>query len=152
MKTCIVLMRGINVGGKNRLPMKNLVTILENLGARNVRTYIQSGNAVFQGLPGSPKPFAEKLTAQIKKQHGFEPGVLILTLDAVETAIANNPFPEAETAPATLHLGFLSSPPRAPDLKPHWAVHLLRQQERPDQRAHHSAWSRRNLDTSQGEL
>jgi len=47
MKTYIALFRGINVGGKNTLPMKELVVILEGLGAQNVKTYIQSGNVVF---------------------------------------------------------------------------------------------------------
>jgi Protein of unknown function (DUF1697) len=44
MKTCVALLRGINVGGKNSLPMKELVKILELAGCRNVRTYIQSGS------------------------------------------------------------------------------------------------------------
>ena len=48
MKTYIALFRGINVGGKNILPMKELVELLENLGSRSVKTYIGSGNAVFQ--------------------------------------------------------------------------------------------------------
>ena len=49
MKTYVALIRGINVGGKNLLPMRVLVPVLEDLGARRVMTYIQSGNAVFQG-------------------------------------------------------------------------------------------------------
>ena len=48
MKTYIALFRGINVGGKNSLPLKELVSLLEDLGCRNVKTYIQSGNAVFE--------------------------------------------------------------------------------------------------------
>jgi uncharacterized protein (DUF1697 family) len=46
MKTFIVLLRGINVGGKNLLPMRKLVGSLEALGLENVSTYIQSGNVV----------------------------------------------------------------------------------------------------------
>lgn len=45
----VALLRGINVGGKNRLAMKDLVTIFEDVGCREVRTYIQSGNVVFKG-------------------------------------------------------------------------------------------------------
>jgi uncharacterized protein (DUF1697 family) len=48
MNTYIALLRGINVSGNNSLPMKELVALLEDIGAKSVRTYIQSGNAVFQ--------------------------------------------------------------------------------------------------------
>lgn len=48
MNTCVALLRGINVGGKNSLSMKELVVILEGIGAQNVKTYVQSGNVVFQ--------------------------------------------------------------------------------------------------------
>jgi len=48
MRTYIALFRGINVGGKNRLPMKDLAATLENVGCQDVATYIQSGNAVFR--------------------------------------------------------------------------------------------------------
>jgi uncharacterized protein (DUF1697 family) len=50
MSTWVAFLRGINVGGKNSLPMKELVAMLESIGARNVKTYIQSGNAVFQSM------------------------------------------------------------------------------------------------------
>ncbi|MCZ6853076.1 MAG: DUF1697 domain-containing protein, partial [Gammaproteobacteria bacterium] len=48
MTTWIALLRGVNVGGKNILPMKELTRDLEKIGCSNVRTYIQSGNVVFQ--------------------------------------------------------------------------------------------------------
>lgn len=48
MRTWVALFRGINVGGNNVLPMKELVAVLEDLGARDIRTYVQSGNAVFR--------------------------------------------------------------------------------------------------------
>ena len=117
MNTCIALFRGINVGGKNTLPMKELIVILEDIGAQKIRTYIQSGNAVFQIAEKSFSQLSEQITAEIKKRHGFEPYVLILGLDALEKAIAENPFPEAEADSGSLHLGFLASTPRNPDLK-----------------------------------
>jgi uncharacterized protein (DUF1697 family) len=117
MKTYIALFRGINVGGKNSLPMKELVAILENFGAQKIKTYIQSGNAVFQSDEKSLSQLSKQLTAEIKKRHGFEPHVLILGLDAIERAIEENPFPEAEADPSSLHLGFLASTPKSPDLK-----------------------------------
>jgi len=97
--------------------MKGLVAILEEIGARNIRTYIQSGNAVFQIADENPAQLPVQLAAEIKKRHGFEPWVLILGLAALEKAMAENPFPEAEADPVSLHLGFLAAMPTNPDLK-----------------------------------
>jgi uncharacterized protein (DUF1697 family) len=116
MNTFVALLRGINVGGRNSLPMKDLVVILEGIGARNVKTYAQSGNAVFQSAEEDLSQLSKKLTAEIKKHRGFEPHVLILRLDAIEEAMAHNPFPEAEAEPSSLHLGFLAAVPKNPDL------------------------------------
>jgi len=99
------------------LPMNKLVTILEGIGARKVKTYIQSGNAVFQSAEKNPLQLSKHLAAEIKKRLGFEPYILILGLEAIEKAIAENPFPEAETDPSSLHLGFLGSSPKSPDLQ-----------------------------------
>jgi uncharacterized protein (DUF1697 family) len=116
MNTYIALFRGINVAGKNCLPMNRLVALLQDLGAKNARTYIQSGNAVFQSAEKNASRLARQLTAEIKKRHGFEPHVLVLEFEAIDAAIAKNPFPEAEAHPSSLHLGFLDSAPRNPDL------------------------------------
>jgi uncharacterized protein (DUF1697 family) len=117
MTTYIALFRGINVGGKSTLPMKELVALLEDMGTRKVRTYIQSGNAVFQSAEKSPDRLSRQLAAEVRKRHGFEPRVLVVGLDAMERAIADNPFPEAEADPSSLHLGFMASTPKNPDLK-----------------------------------
>jgi uncharacterized protein (DUF1697 family) len=117
MKTCIALFRGINVGGRNSLPMKELAALLEGLGARKVRTYIQSGNAAFDYAGGDFARLRGRLASAVMGRRGFAPEVLILTLADLEKAMEGNPFPEAETEPATLHLGFLASTPTAPDLK-----------------------------------
>lgn len=115
MKTHIALFRGINVGGKSVLPMKELVAILEDLGCRNARTYIQSGNAVFESEEDAPR-LAQGIGAEISKRRGFEPRVLLLELADIERAIAENPFPDAEADPRSLHIGFLAAVPDAPDL------------------------------------
>jgi uncharacterized protein (DUF1697 family) len=117
MKTYIALFRGINVGGKNILPMKELAALLEKLGADNVKTYIQSGNAVFRHQAESASQLSSTISAAIKERHGFEPRVLLLGLAEMEKAVASNPFPAAETEPKTLHLYFLASTPQNPDLK-----------------------------------
>jgi uncharacterized protein (DUF1697 family) len=111
MKTYIALFRGINVGRKSSLPMKELVTLLEDLGARNVKTYIQSGNAIFQRAEENVSFLSNKISIAVKQRRGFMPHVLILELDDIEKIIAENPFPEAESDPSTLHLGFLDREP-----------------------------------------
>lgn len=115
METYIALLRGINVGGKNTLPMQQLVAVLEALKAENVKTYIQSGNVVFQQRATSVSNLSKKIATAIHKQFGFEPHVLVITMAALELAIRNNPFSEAEASPSSLHLGFLSSTPQSPD-------------------------------------
>ena len=117
MKTYIALFRGINVGGRHSLPMKELVALLEALGCQNVKTYIQSGNAVFESKEKNVSQLSKQIGAEIKKSRGFEPHVLLLTLEEMEKAIKNNPFPEGEQAPKTLHVGFLTSTPKTPNLK-----------------------------------
>ena len=117
MKVYIALLRGINVGGKTSLPMKDLVSILEDLGARNVRTYIQSGNAVFVSPEKDPLRLSNKTSREIKKRSGFEPHVLLLEANDLETTMRRNPFPDAVSNPSTLHAGFLASVPEKPNLK-----------------------------------
>jgi uncharacterized protein (DUF1697 family) len=116
MTTYIALFRGINVGGKNKLPMKDLVATLENVGCQDVATYIQSGNAVFRSGEQDASLLAETIEAAIKERHGFEPRVLLLASEEMETAMRSDPFPEAESEPKTLHLYFLAAAPEHPDL------------------------------------
>jgi uncharacterized protein (DUF1697 family) len=123
MKTCIALFRGINVGGNNPLPMKDLRAILERLGAENVRTYLQSGNAVFRRNEAAGA-LAAKIAAAIRANHGFAPHVFLLDLADLEKAIAANPFPETANDPKSLHVFFLDSTPVNPDVT---ALERLRQ-------------------------
>lgn len=115
MKTYIALFRGINVGGNSKLPMKELAVVLEGLGLQNIRTYIQSGNVVFEGK-GNATELAAKMGAAIRRSHGFEPRVLLLDAAKLENAIKANPFTEGEAAGNTLHFNFLESVPPNPNL------------------------------------
>ena len=117
MSICISLFRGINVGGKNSLPMKELVGILEELGCQNVKTYIQSGNVVFKTNEKNISGLSDRLTAEINKRRGFASSVLVLRISELEKIVANNPFPEVHDDPQTLHVGFLAAVPKKPDLK-----------------------------------
>ena len=115
MKTYVAFFRGINVGGRNKLPMKELAATLEHVGCRNVATYIQSGNAVLQSEERDASVLSETIQAAIKERDGFEPRVLLLESEELERAMRSNPFPEAESEPKTLHLYFLAAPPERPD-------------------------------------
>ncbi len=118
VKTIIALFRGINVGGRNKLPMTELVATLAGLGLNDVKTYIQSGNAVFHAdddvVAGS---LAEAIGVAIQEQHGFLPQVLLLSPADLAASMVADPYPEAEVDPKTLHLYFLASVPPAPDLE-----------------------------------
>ncbi len=116
METIIALLRGINVGGKNRLPMRDLVVNLQEMGLQNVQTYIQSGNVVFQTDRTNLPVLAQEMSTAIEASHGFRPQVMLLRLAELETAVTHNPFPEAQADHKTLHFYFLESVPPAPDL------------------------------------
>ena len=117
MNTYIALFRGINVGGKNILPMKELFGILDGLGCQRVRTYIQSGNVVFKNNETNVSGLSGNIEAEIKRRHGFAPFVLLLSLEEFEKILENNPFPEVRNDPKALHVGFLASAPKEPNLK-----------------------------------
>ena len=115
MTTYIALFRGINVGGRNILPMKDLVDYLEGMGCKNVKTYIQSGNVVFQADPIATSKLAEELSSKIQESHGFKPNILMLKKAKMDRIIKNNPFSIKEGK--ALHFFFLDSQPQNPDLE-----------------------------------
>ena len=117
MKTWILLLRGINVGGKHRLPMNALRQHLQALKLEQIKTYIQTGNAVFQASKETAATLPTQLASIIEQHHRFRPPVFVLSKDQLEKVITSNPFPEAEVAPQTLHVFFLASSPVAPKLE-----------------------------------
>ncbi|MBX3013689.1 MAG: DUF1697 domain-containing protein [Caldilineaceae bacterium] len=112
MNTYIALLRGINVGGNNKLPMKALAALLEEMGLQQVKTYIQSGNVLFQSERTDKTTLGQEITAAIQKAHGFAPQVFLLDSHALAAAIAANPFPEGTAEPKSLHLFFLDGVPK----------------------------------------
>ncbi len=117
MNTYIALFRGINVGGRHLLPMKELKLVLEQSGCVDVRTYIQSGNVIFRSAMSDAARLAKRLTVAVSRSHGFGPRVLVLTRGELASATAGNPFPEASENPKCLHLFFLAERPKKLDLK-----------------------------------
>jgi uncharacterized protein (DUF1697 family) len=117
MATCIAFFRGINVGGRNRLTMKELVLLFERVGIHGARTYIQSGNVAFRCTRQQRPELARRLASAARQAHNFEPAVQVITIQELEHAIAANPFMDARKDPSSLHLWFLSAAPENPDLE-----------------------------------
>ena len=113
MTTRIALLRGINVGGRNSVAMADLRRILERLGCGDVRTYIQSGNAVFDAPDGGGVT-ASSIAAAVQAETGVDARVLVLTADEFRQAARHNPF--AAEDGRTVQLFFLESVPPDPDL------------------------------------
>lgn len=116
MPTWIALFRGINVGGKNILPMVELKRVLESAGCENIRSYIQSGNLVVSSSTKSKRLLTGKMLKATEESFGFRPNLVLLSVAEFSSAIQNNPFPVAVAAPKTLHFFFLETQPTSPDL------------------------------------
>jgi uncharacterized protein (DUF1697 family) len=91
MKTYIVLLRGINVSGKNKLPMTELRELLSDLKFQNIQTYIQSGNIILNSEE-SKTAVCEKIKEGILSKFGFDVPVLARTISEWKKVIANYPF------------------------------------------------------------
>ena len=112
-KTCVALMRGINVGGKNKIAMQSLRELFVEAGCTDVRTYIQSGNVVFQAdsdmLPELPRIIA----ALVTERFGFRSPVVLRTAQQWRDIALNNPYLQAGVAEDRLHVLFLADVPSA---------------------------------------
>lgn len=110
MPTHIALLRGINVGGRNRVTMAELRDLLTGLGHADVSTYIQSGNVVFTPAPdASATALAEEMSAAIASELGVTAPVVVLTREELAGVVKANPFPEEENRKC-LHAVFLARP------------------------------------------
>lgn len=116
MKTWIALLRGINVLGQHRVPMKALVAVLERAGFMRVRTYLQSGNVIFQQARGGARTLSTQIAQAVHESFGFAPHVMLITGAELAAAIRGNPFPGAHQDHKSLHLFFLAATPTRPDL------------------------------------
>ena len=117
MITYVALLRGINVGGNNRLPMADLTALLTSLGYTNVRTYLQSGNAIFEA-EGTTQAIEASIEAGLLERFGLKIRVMVRTKDDLERIFAANPFKdEIIEADRTLFVSFLFTPLDAAQLK-----------------------------------
>jgi uncharacterized protein (DUF1697 family) len=107
----IALLRGINVGGRNRLPMGELRRLMETLGHGNVRTHIQSGNVVFETDISDREQIAGVLSDAIEKAHGLSVPVVIRDVDELTAALARHPFRADEPDGSRLAVSFMATAP-----------------------------------------
>jgi uncharacterized protein (DUF1697 family) len=106
MEVMVALLRGVNVGGKNKLAMADLREITEGCGHDHVRTYIQSGNVVFRSAEESTALVAEQLQRAIADKTAVRPDVLVRSRDEFRAVLAGNPYVHRGEDPAHLHVVF----------------------------------------------
>ncbi len=112
MHTYISILRGINVSGQKIIKMTALQLLYQNLGFKNVCTYIQSGNVIFQEKETTKQDLGKKICNEILNSFGFEVPVLVMELKEVKEIIQKNPFLINRKEEINhLHLTFLSSTP-----------------------------------------
>jgi uncharacterized protein (DUF1697 family) len=109
--TFVALLRGINVGGKNMLPMKDLTAIFERAGCVAVRHYIQSGNVVFGATPRQSASIARVVAERIEKDHGLKVPVVVRTALEIAAVARGNPYLRRASDPKHLHVMFLAQEP-----------------------------------------
>lgn len=107
----MLLLRGINVGGKHKLPMKALAELVTELGGSEVRTLIQSGNVVLRASAAVARRLPQTLPPAIEAAFGFAPPVILRSAAQLQKAIEQNPFLAEGVDPDKLHLTFCATTP-----------------------------------------
>ena len=117
MNRWIAFLRGVNVGGGNRLPMAELRAVLENEGCENVQTYIQSGNIVFDSAHENYWDVSNQLTDWLREHFGITPRSHVYAPQDLSRIIGLNPYREAGLKdPKSVHFFLLAKPAEAADL------------------------------------
>ena len=108
-KRWIALFRGVNVGGNNKLPMKELTARMLEAGLLDVKTYIASGNVVFRAA-GEEEALEKRIATLVEASFGFRPAVFALAPERLDAVIANNPFKNAAHQGKAQHVFFFAAP------------------------------------------
>jgi uncharacterized protein (DUF1697 family) len=110
MASHVALLRGINVGGRNKVPMADLREVVTSLGHTGVSTYIQSGNVLFSTAEDDTAKLAAALESAIEDRFGIWSSVVVLSRDELARVLAANPYPD-EPNPRMVHVVFLNGSP-----------------------------------------
>ena len=117
MATYAALLRGINLGSRNRVSMPDLRELFLALGSEDVETYVQSGNVVFKSSARSAKKLTAAIEERIAGDLGLEVTVILRTKAQLAKLLAGNPFAKGEKDPLKLHVTFLAAKPAAPRVR-----------------------------------
>ena len=104
----VAFLRGINVGGRTKVDMAALRATCEKLGFENVRTYINSGNVIFEARKSSTEKFARLLEQAVETDIGLKTSIMVRTMDQVIDLLNLNPFGGKQTENQELFIVFLA--------------------------------------------
>jgi uncharacterized protein (DUF1697 family) len=107
-QTVIALLRGINIGSKNRVPMPRLRELLGELGYEDVRTLVQSGNIVLTSAK-APATLAKQLQKEIAAEFGVDTPVVVRTRDEIAAVVQHNPLGDVATEPKLYQVTFFDT-------------------------------------------
>ena len=107
------LLRGVNVGGKNKLPMRELSTMFSDAGCTDVVHYIQSGNVLFHASASVSERIAAVIEERVQARFGFTPPVVVRTKRELASVVLENPFVARGEDKAKLFVMFLADRPSA---------------------------------------
>lgn len=117
MNKYVALLRGINVGGHKLIKMADLREVFEQSGFKNVVTYIQSGNVIFEAKDSDTGKVVRKIEKAIHQSLGHEVTVILQTVDDLKDLIKVNPFKRVESEEDIGKVvTFMSAEPKAPRL------------------------------------
>jgi len=112
-ETYLALLRAINVGRNNKILMSDLANVFVGVGCNNVRTYIQSGNVIFEGAPELSQRLPVLVRAEIEGRFGLQVPTILRTLREMREVVNRNPFLEEGVEADVLHVLFMADRPKA---------------------------------------
>jgi uncharacterized protein (DUF1697 family) len=113
MASHVALLRGINVGGRNKVPMADLREVVTSLGHTEATTYIQTGNVLFSTQEADTARLAASLEEAISGRFGIRASVVVLSREQLARTMRDNPYPEAPN-PKFVHVVFMNAEPPRP--------------------------------------
>lgn len=131
----VAFLRGINVGGHKLIKMDELRQAFESLGLQHVKSLIASGNILFEGPGSSPGALTHKIKAGLKREFGYEIGVILRTVEEVRAIVKSNPFKSVKVTPdVRLYVSLLAEAPKSdlqiPYVSPQQDFRILKVSER----------------------
>lgn len=109
----VAFLRGINVGGRKLIKMDALRSVFESIGFKNVRTYIQSGNVVFETARKDPVSLKSKVEKQLLQSFGHEVDVILMAYQDLAGIVKRDPFKQIKQDDVVLFVTLLSTAPSA---------------------------------------